>query len=258
MSNLKNILVLGATGQHHHPHPITKIPNDKLTNNKGATGLVFIKAALNDASKPHLTLYVRSPSKLPQEYTTNARITIIQGELTDTPTLTKAMKGVTSVVLLLGAYITLSNFLTRSTATPIADALPNVFTAMRAEGVKRILALSSVGGFQRPGDEVPYGKYWLFTYVAPKVVVPGGAAEMRRIGEVVVSAGQGFEWTVFRVPHLNDADEEGELVVEVAETVDAGFKGGLELSRMSLVKWVLGEIGEGGWVGKTPVVGNLW
>jgi nucleoside-diphosphate-sugar epimerase len=200
---------------------------------------------------------VRNPSKLPQEYITNDRITIVQGELTDTSALAKAMKGVTSVVCLLGAYITLANFLNRSTATPIADRLSNVFAAMRAEGVKRIITLSSVGGFQRPGDYVPYGKYWLFTYVAPKTVVPGGAAEMKRIGEVIL-AQTDLEWTVFRVPHLNDGDAQGELEVVVKETVDAEYQGGLELSRMSLVKWVLGELEEGRWIGKTPVVGNPW
>jgi uncharacterized protein YbjT (DUF2867 family) len=259
MSNLNNILVLGATGQYMHVSSILsiKIVECQAHGIEGATGLIFIKAALQDSRRPHLTLYVRNPSKVPHEYTTNDRITVVQGSLDDVASLTKAMRNVTSVISLLGAYITLSNFLTRSTATPIADNFPTIFTAMRANGVKRIMALSSVGGFQRPGDYVPYGRYWLFTYVAPKVVVPGGAAEMRRIGEVVAGS-EGLEWTVFRIPHLNDGDAEGALPVEVRETFDEDYKGGLELSRMSLVKWVLDELEEGKWVRKTPVVGNPW
>ena len=222
---------------------------------------MFIKAALSYPSKPHLTLLVRTPSKLNPEWLSHPQITVIEGSLTGTTAVFKAAADATSVVSFLGAYITLSNFLTRDTSTPIANALESrLFPAMKAAGVKRIIMLSSVGRFQRPGDYVPYGKYWLFTYVAPKTVVPGGAAEMKRIGEVTVEQGNelGLDWTVFRIPHLNDGDAEGELPVEVARNVDAEYKGGLELSRASLVNWILRELEEGKWIGETPVLGNPW
>jgi hypothetical protein len=171
------------------------------------------------------------------------------------------MEGVTSVISFLGAYISLTNFLTRDTSTPIADSLEStIIPAMRKAGVKRIVALSSPGGLRLPGDNVPYGKYWLHTYVAPKAVVPAGAAEMTRIGEVVSKAGDDLNWTVFRIPNLNDGDKEGVLKVVAAENVDEEFfkEGGLDLSRTSLVKWLLKELEEGAWVHKSPVVGNPW
>lgn len=226
---------------------------------QGATGLVFVEKALDHPSKPHLTLLVRTPSKLRPDWLSNPRITIIEGSLTDTTAISKSMHGATSVVILLGAYITLTNFLTRSTATPIADALEEVvYPAMLTAGVKRLMVLSSVGGFAQPGDQLGWDKYWLFTHVAPKTVVPGGAAEMRRIGEVTAALGEVVEWTVFRIPHLNDGDAGGELRVEVARNVGAEFKGGLELSRASLVGWILQELEGKQWVHQSPVLGNPW
>lgn len=171
------------------------------------------------------------------------------------------MQNVTSVISFLGAYISLNNFLTRDKSTPIGDALEaTILPAMRNAGVKRIVALSSPGGLRLPGDNVPYGKYWLFSYVAPKAMVPAGSAEMTRIGEVVSQAGDDLDWTVFRIPNLNDGDEEGKLKVVASENCDGAFlkEAGLDLSRGSLVKWLLREIEEGKWVHKAPVVGNPW
>lgn len=62
-----------------------------------------------------------------------------------------------------------------------------------------------------------------------------------------------MECTVFRVPHLNDGHSEEEVE---AGFLGEGYQGGMELSRGSLARWVLGEIEERGWVGMAPAVGN--
>lgn len=59
-----------------------------LFGGTGICGLIFIEAALEAGHT--LTLYVRNPSKLPAEYTSNPNITIIQGELGDEEGLEKA------------------------------------------------------------------------------------------------------------------------------------------------------------------------
>lgn len=84
------------------------------------------------------------------------------------------------------------------------------------------------------------------------VVVPQGNAEMKRIGEVV-SADDGFEWTVFRVPHLN----EGAADLPVcAGLLGPEWKGTLELSRASQARWILKEIEEGKWIRQAPCIAN--
>lgn len=123
---------------------------------------------------------------------------------------------------------------------------------MRENGVKRILALSTPHALPQPRD-VKSWAWWRYGFIV-ETVAPQGNAEMKGIGEVVSDAGEEFEWTVFRVPHLNDEDDAGEVVE--AEFLGEGFEGGLELSRGSLARWVLGEIEEGKWISKAPVLGN--
>jgi nucleoside-diphosphate-sugar epimerase len=224
----KHILVLGATGQ---------------------TGLVFIQEALANPSQPSLTLLVRTPSKLPPDYAKDPRITIIRSELNDGSAIEKAVSNnITSVVLFLGAYITLTGFLTRSTNTPIANSLSPLFKGMHNHGVKRIMALSTPA-FAQSEDQITWGQW--FRSLIPKIVVPEGDAEMREIGRKVAESG--LDWTVFRVPFINDGSPELEIV--------AGYLGpesgiGTQISRRSMSRWVLEELERGEWMRKAPAISN--
>lgn len=250
----------------------------------GVSGLEFTDLVLSQPDGPKLTLYVRNPSKLPaaQKEASPSRIRIVEGRLDDPVALKKAMtdsaRPVETVVSFLGAYPTLQAFLLRTKATPIADAFPTVFTAMRECGVKRILALStpawlvtSGGGDEKPSSKQDDGSgpkkqkqknealpwdFWMIMKMVP-VVMPQGHREMYEIARRVIQEGEnggwGLKWTVFRVPHLNDGPGD--------EKVSAGlfghdFIGTRELSRKSLVRWVLKEAELGEWINQVPVVGN--
>ncbi|KAF2834613.1 hypothetical protein M501DRAFT_1045406 [Patellaria atrata CBS 101060] len=219
----QNIFVLGATGE---------------------CGLTFLHHILSlpPTTAPRLTLYARSPSKLPAPLLTTPppNIKIIRGSLTDIPHLTTSMASCTTVVSFLGAPPNFPNIFMRDKRTPIADALAGVFEAMRKNGVKRILALSTPA-FAVPGEREAMGWGWWLWSCIPPLIVPQGSAEMKAIGETV-SKQADLEWTVFRVPQLlNGGEEKG---------IKAGFlgpkyEGWIWLGRVSLVRWVLGEIEKG-------------
>lgn len=63
------------------------------------SGLAFIKEALASSNPPKLTLYVRSPSKLPPGIENKTRV--VKGELGDENALETAMEGVDTVVSVL-------------------------------------------------------------------------------------------------------------------------------------------------------------
>ncbi|KAJ7039823.1 hypothetical protein C8F04DRAFT_949005 [Mycena alexandri] len=213
------ILVLGATGY---------------------SGLAFIQVALSQPNPPTLTLFVRSRSKLPADIEKQTRV--VEGSLTDTDALSKAMEGVDVVVSLLGALA--------HTAKPIADAFPGILSTMRAKGVKRIFALSTPSFSPDPAEAFSLGRS-IFGLM-PKIVVPQGNAEMVAIAEAV-SAADDLDWTVFRVPHLTE--EAADLPV-AAGLLGPDFKGGFNLSRASQALWILKEIEERQWVKKAPMLGN--
>lgn len=62
-----------------------------------------------------------------------------------------------------------------------------------------------------------------------------------------------FNYTVFRVPHLNDLDADQNVWAGI---LGPEWKGTRELSRGSLAKWVLGEVEKGEWVKGAPALGN--
>jgi nucleoside-diphosphate-sugar epimerase len=232
------------------------IPTDEhilLLGGTGATGLVFLKhiTTLPPTSRPKVTTYVRNRSRLPPNIEADPSIDIVEGALNDAKALNTAMKGVTTVISFLGAYVSLYHAVTRTTPTPIADSFPAIFDAMRTNGVRRIMVLSTPSAFPQPSEVLSW-KWWIITSVLPSVLVPQGKAEMKGIAERT-SDQRDFDWTVFRVPHLNDQEEDVEVV---AGLIGSDYRGTTELSRKSLVKWVLGEVGERKWVGNAPMLGN--
>ncbi|KAF8189892.1 hypothetical protein K438DRAFT_1592810 [Mycena galopus ATCC 62051] len=222
-----SILVLGATG---------------------VSGLAFIQVALSLPNPPTLTLYVRSRAKLPAGIEKQTRV--VEASLTDENALLEAMEGVDTVVSVLGAYPSLTSFIFRNTSTPLGDAFPGILSAMRAKGVKRILALSTPSFSPDPSEVFSLG--WSIYGVMPKIMVPQGNAEMVAIGKAVAAADD-LDWTVFRVPHLTE--KAADLPV-AAGVIGPDYKGGFDLSRASMAVWILKEIEERQWVKKAPMLGN--
>ncbi|KEF54468.1 uncharacterized protein A1O9_09635 [Exophiala aquamarina CBS 119918] len=235
----------------------------------GATGMAFssVSAAL--------TLYVRNASRLPAAHTEAdpARIRVVEGGLTDQAALEAALTDpaapVEAVVSFLGAYPTLSAFLLRTKTTPIADSFPILFAAMKKTSVKRILALSTpawlvkeqqTGPKGAEGETVEFDKFpwsWWLAMKVPPLLIPQGHKEMEQIARRVVEEGQsggwGLKWTVFRVPHLNAGGADERVSAGI---FGHGFVGTRELSRKSMVNWVLEEVEAGEWINKAPAIGN--
>lgn len=204
---------------------------------------------LKQKDGPKLTLYVRSRSKLSADTLSNPVLRVVEGSLTDERALKDAMTGVDSVVSFLGAYVSLSAFIWRTTTTPIADSFPTIFRAMKAQGVQRILALSTPS--YEVSSEQKSWAVWL-SGLLPLIFVPQGNAEMVAIARHV-AAQSDLDWTVFRVPHLNNGPADVPLA---AGLLGPDYKGTTELSRASMAHWVVEEIKKGEWIRGAPALGN--
>ena len=215
----------------------------------GVSGLAFVQAALDQRKGQKLTLYVRSKNKVSAEVVAKTNVRVVEGSLTNYETLEDAMTGVDTVVSFLGAYMSFSAFVRRTRTTPIGDSFPVVFKAMRAQGIKRILALSTPSYYVE--TEEHSWAWWLYLCIPP-LMVPQGSAEMVAIGKNV-AAQTDFDWTVFRVPQLTNGD--GDLPV-FAGLIGPEYKGKRALSRASQARWVLQEIEERNWIKGAPALGN--
>jgi len=213
--------------------------------------VAFIREALALPAPPHLTLYVRNKSRLPSEYLSDPRIAVFQGDLTDSVQVNKAMSGCTAVISVVGDYPSLVAFFLRTKTTPIADTFPrSIFPAMRANGIKRILALSTPS-FVVPGET--YSWPWYLFLLMPIALVPQGNAEMVAIAKNVATQTD-FDWTVFRIPHLTEGPGDAEVV---AGFLGPEFKGTGQLTRASQARWLLRELETGDWIGKAPFIANI-
>lgn len=210
------------------------IPHILVLGATGVSGLIFLSEVAKLSTPPaKLTVLVRSRAKLSAGLDESIRV--IEGGLDDEAKVAEALEGVDTVVSFLGAYVSLSAFIFRTTTTPIADGLKVVTRVMKAKGIKRILVLSTPS-FAIPGETLTTLQ-WIVGFLPP-FMVPQGNAEMKAIATTVTSD-DALDWTVFRVPHLSLGTGE--------EKVWAGlfgpeYKGGLDLTRESLARWVLREI----------------
>lgn len=219
----------------------------------GGSGLAFVEEALELPCPPNLVLYIRTPSKLSEVVSSHSKVSVVTGSLSDYNTLDSALRShhVTTVVSFLGAYVPIPAMITRATDTPIANCFPEIIKAMKENGVRRLLALSTPS-YWVEGKDVGTWKLSIYS-ILPKIVVPQGNAEMVKIAETVNELGENLDWTIVRIPHLTDGP--GDIPVW-AGYAGPDHKGSLDLSRRSMGRWVIGEITEGKWINEAPFLGN--
>lgn len=234
----------------------------------GASGIEFINQMLEEAARgpiPYVTLFLRSgsESKLPSGTLQQVNFRLVQGNLADQQAIQRALAPdgkfppVTIVVSFLGAYPRLLPLFTRDKSHPIADAFSSsILPAMKANNVSRIIALSTPTGCYSAEEAKTVPWKWWFYMQMPRLLAPQGNAEMAGIANAVISAGnkdRDLEWTVFRVPHLTEGLRDAGVV---AGLLERNYTASLDLSRGSLVKWVLKEVKEKAWIRGTPMLAN--
>lgn len=257
-----------------------KLQHILLLGASGLSGLAFIQEYLeisDDGTKPYLTLYVRKSGRAKlatvldstkADDNPKAKIRIVEGELDDSRAIQKALAAddsrpqVTTVISVLGAYMSLYYFLTRMKPTPITDALNDtIIPAMNELQITRILVLSTASAFPLAEEKERQSWGWYSHNLLPTIVVPQGSAEMKGIAHAVldgshgrINSKHGLEATVFRVPFLND--ERGDLDVRAFVIGGQGNTENKTLSRRSQAKWLLAEVDNRQWVNAAPMLCN--
>lgn len=203
-------------------------------------GTAFCLSALRDSHT--LTLYVRTPSKLPPEISSNA--TVISGTLTDSAALDSALScGAKTCVSFLGPVLGVA---TRG-QKPITDGYALIVPLLQKYGYGRVL-VTSTASFKVAQDRfsvlvalMVWSVYLLFR---------GAYDEVNGFTPLVTSMDvERTRWTVFRVPALWNGRERAVRTGHVGDV-------GVFLDREALVEWVLREMEEEKWVGKCPALSN--
>lgn len=170
---MKNVLIIGASGSLAHA----------------------VIAALKGLPETRLTLFVRKKSRLHGHDADGT--TVIEGDAMDTAVLQGAIRGQHIV------YVNL--------AGDLGTMARNIVQAMQAEGVRRIIAISSIGIYATPLKPVlrPY----------------------RALADVIEASG--LDYTILRPDWFTDADE-----VDYALTHKGEPETGSAVSRKSIAAFI--------------------
>jgi uncharacterized protein YbjT (DUF2867 family) len=160
----------------------------------GRTGRHALKTALERGHE--VTVLVRDPGKLPHEVTDGPyrdRVRVLVGDATDPDQLVELVAGADAVVSALGPVRGQRDLHRRT-----ARALTRV---MKEQGPRRFVGISAAG-IDVPGDQKPL-RDKVISWLIQRL---GGDAAKDKPEEFAVWAGSGLDWTLVRVPRLQDRD----------------------------------------------------
>ena len=205
------ILVLGATG---------------------GTGRQIVSQALSQGHK--VTVLVRSAEKASGLKGVN----VVVGDARDEAALRQAVKGQDAVISALGTPA--SPF---REVTLLSTATRALVSAMQAEGVSRLIAITGIGA----GDSAGHGGFAFDKLIFPLLLRKVYADKNRQ--EAIVR-GSGLRWTLVRPSVLNN---KAGRQTNRALTDLSGFRGGT-ISRADVAKFVLEQLHADTWLHRAPLI----
>jgi len=220
-----------------------------LFGGTGLCGTIFTRAALEAGHT--LTLYVRTPSKIPADLSSNLNLHVIKGEFSDEEGLKKAAGCGASIFISLAGPT-----LGERKGNPITLCLQTFYPLLLESGTFKRVLLLSTASYSAPEDSTSI-KWWVSINCYIKVIGGSSYDEIRGMAQVTVDLGEKISWTVFRVPLLSGKRlDENEGEVEACYVGDKKGRDGLWLDRGRLAKWILGELNEGKWADAVPILSN--
>jgi putative NADH-flavin reductase len=159
-----------------------------LLGGAGRAGLSLLKQALERGYR--VTAVIRNPDK--ESLPDNHELTVITGDICDPSVISEAMSsGVDAVLSTLGVFI-------KQPGTPLTDMTGPILRAMKAEGVSRIVCMSSLG----VGDTRKLGNLTVrfVTSVILKHVLVDKHCQEKLLEQ------SGLDWTILRPPRIIDSN----------------------------------------------------
>jgi uncharacterized protein YbjT (DUF2867 family) len=215
---LKHILIFGATGR---------------------TGQLVLKFALEKGYK--VTALVRNPDKIDLK---SYLLTVVKGSPTNIEDVSAAIVGCDAVISLLSALPEKQSFSFIKTDAPhtLENSIANALNVMKANRLKRIMILSSIGA----GDSYRYAPWFMkvmFKITNFKIVFADHNAQEKLVQQA------GLDWTIARPVALNNQDALGKLIV----TYDSRPKP-FKMSRKQLAKFFIDNLYNEDYYLKAPVL----
>ena len=167
----------------------------------GGTGKHVVDQAL--AAGHEVTAVARDPEDVPGD---RAGLTVVRGDVLDPGSVEAAIAGADAIVSVLGVADR------RQPTHLYSEGVGNMLRAMKADGPRRIIALSADG--VEPNPAVNIGQRLVIALAVARILkhLYGDMLEMER-----ALAGGETDWTVVRPPRLSDKEHTGTYQVSTGE-----------------------------------------
>jgi putative NADH-flavin reductase len=193
----------------------------------GRTGTHVVRKALEDGHR--VTAFVRDPAKLGQ---TREALTVVKGDLFDLSDVEKAVAGADAVVCAIGQ----SRKASRDT---VAKGTEKMVEAMTRQGVKRMVAISTMGA----GDSAKHIGFVMRTLL--RTILRKQVMDHEH--QEAVLRGSGLDWTVVRPGSLQM--EPGTGHYQVGYDLGVG-----RIAREDVADFILAELKTGAHLRGTPSI----
>lgn len=201
----------------------------------GHVGSLFVKEALNAGHE--IVAYVRNPKKL---HLSDARVSVVVGDLANAEKIDEAIKGADAVVSLVGP-------LGRQDKLIFAPAYKCIIQSMKKHGVKRLIALGTPS-IPDANDRFNF-IYWCLTF-GVGLLIHKGYTDMKNLGQSIRESG--LEWTIVRVPLLTNRPKRGKITVGYFGNGVTWFR----LTRADFVDFLMKQLTDITYIGKAPGISN--
>ncbi|KAL5347832.1 hypothetical protein ACLOAV_007242 [Pseudogymnoascus australis] len=203
-----------------------------------------------------VVVFARTPSKIPEDLTSNPLLEVIEGALTDLDALSTAVSTSHTIISLLGPTTT-----RKFDSTIYSTFYTSLFALMRQHSVRRIFAMGTLS-IPQPADKFSLMRLLLVFIV--RLFANSAYHAVLDIARAFEEAGEGVDWTVFRIAGIPGGSDETAWRKdrEEGEAFEGWIgEGGWSLTqkRGALARWLVdaAEDGKERWVGKMPAVGKL-
>lgn len=201
----------------------------------GDTGKQIVEQAL--ATGYEVVAYLRNPSKL---NVTDKNLTVIQGELTDTASIEKAVKGADAVLSALGPR-------GGSKDKPLTQGMHNIIVAMKKQGVRRLIitsTLSAKDSNDKPDLRIRAMVNLVKTTMHAAYEDIVSEAEAVRVSEL--------DWTIVRLAILNNKPKSGKVKVGYVGSGEVGT----QIRRADIADFMLKQITDTNYLREAPAISN--
>jgi len=207
----------------------------------GPSGIWLVQKCLKHCPHSTLVLYVRSPGKVPKDIAENPAVVVVEGQLDDVETLSKAMEGVEAVLSALGPTGPIY-----PSDTPIAKGYANVISIMQRQGAHRLICLGTTA-IKDSNDK--FSLKFASIIQGIKISAYNAFKEVVAIGDAVRASD--LDWTIVRVPFLTNGRSTNVVAGYVGDGQDSIF-----LTREGFAEFVVKEIEKREWVKRAPLLSS--